>query len=84
MPPRQCCASASPCWACGSAGTQVTALGWEPVLLVIAIVTVTIVVSILLAKAMGFNPLFGFLSGGATAICGASAAHGAVCGAART
>lgn len=53
---------------------QVTALGWEPVLLVVAIVTITIVVSILLAKAMGFNPLFGFLSGGATAICGASAA----------
>jgi uncharacterized integral membrane protein (TIGR00698 family) len=27
-----------------------------------------------MAKLMGFNPLFGFLSGGATAICGASAA----------
>jgi uncharacterized integral membrane protein (TIGR00698 family) len=54
--------------------SQVTALGWEPVLLVIAIVTVTIAASILLARAMGFSPLFGFLSGGATAICGASAA----------
>ena len=53
---------------------QITALGWGPVLLVIAVVTITIAVSILLAKAMGFNPLFGFLSGGATAICGASAA----------
>ena len=53
---------------------QVTALGWAPVLLVIAIATITIAVSILLAKAMGFNPLFGLLSGGATAICGASAA----------
>ncbi len=54
--------------------SQVTELGWGPVLMVIAIVAITIGVSILLAKAMGFNPLFGFLSGGATAICGASAA----------
>ncbi len=53
---------------------QVAALGWMPVLMVIAIVTVTIGVSVLLARAMGFSPLFGFLSGGATAICGASAA----------
>jgi uncharacterized integral membrane protein (TIGR00698 family) len=53
---------------------QVTALGWMPVLMVIGIVTVTIGVSVLLARAMGFSPLFGFLSGGATAICGASAA----------
>ncbi len=53
---------------------QVAALGWEPVLMVVALVTVTILASIALAKAMGFNPLFGLLSGGATAICGASAA----------
>lgn len=53
---------------------QVTALGWMPVLMVIGIVTVTIGISVLLARAMGFSPLFGFLSGGATAICGASAA----------
>jgi uncharacterized integral membrane protein (TIGR00698 family) len=53
---------------------QVTALGWMPVVMVVLIVTVTIGVSVLLAKAMGFSPLFGFLSGGATAICGASAA----------
>jgi uncharacterized integral membrane protein (TIGR00698 family) len=53
---------------------QITALGWGPVILVVAIVTITIIASIFLAKAMGFNPLFGFLSGGATAICGASAA----------
>lgn len=53
---------------------QVTALGWMPVLMVIAIVTVTIGISVLLARLMGFSPLFGFLSGGATAICGASAA----------
>lgn len=53
---------------------QVTSLGLGPVLMVIGIVAVTILVSVGLARAMGFNPLFGFLSGGATAICGASAA----------
>jgi uncharacterized integral membrane protein (TIGR00698 family) len=53
---------------------QVTALGWGPVLMVVALVAGTILVSVALAKLMGFNPLFGFLSGGATAICGASAA----------
>lgn len=53
---------------------QVTSLGFGPVLMVIAVVAGTILVSVGLARAMGFNPLFGFLSGGATAICGASAA----------
>ncbi len=53
---------------------QVAALGWGPVALVICLVAFTIVMSILLARLMGFHPLFGFLSGGATAICGASAA----------
>lgn len=54
--------------------SQVTALGWEPVLMVIILVAMTIILSIMLARLLGFNPLFGFLSGGATAICGASAA----------
>lgn len=53
---------------------HVTALGWEPVAMVVVLVVATIAVSIMLARAMGFNPLFGFLSGGATAICGVSAA----------
>jgi uncharacterized integral membrane protein (TIGR00698 family) len=53
---------------------QVTSLGLGPVLMVVGIVAITILVSVGLARAMGFNPLFGFLSGGATAICGASAA----------
>lgn len=53
---------------------QVTALGWGPVVMVLLLVAVTILVSILVARRMGFNPLFGFLSGGANAICGASAA----------
>ncbi|WP_380878581.1 phosphoenolpyruvate carboxylase [Sphingomonas sp. DBB INV C78] len=53
---------------------QVTALGWAPVILSVALVSITIAVSVLAARFMGFSPLFGFLSGGATAICGASAA----------
>jgi uncharacterized integral membrane protein (TIGR00698 family) len=54
--------------------SEVGALGWHPIALLLLLVTGTILVSIALARLMGFNPLFGFLSGGATAICGASAA----------
>ena len=53
---------------------EVAALGWQPVALVIAVVSLTIFASIWAAKTMGFKPEFGLLSGGATAICGASAA----------
>jgi uncharacterized integral membrane protein (TIGR00698 family) len=53
---------------------QIAALGWHPVLLVVASVALTIAVSMLAARALGFSSLFGLLSGGATAICGASAA----------
>ena len=53
---------------------EVAALGWQPVALVIVVVSVTILASIWVARAMGFKPEFGLLSGGATAICGASAA----------
>lgn len=53
---------------------QIVALGWHPVVLVVLSVIVTIGVSMVVAKLMGFNTLFGLLSGGATAICGASAA----------
>jgi uncharacterized integral membrane protein (TIGR00698 family) len=53
---------------------QIVALGWHPVLIVVVSVVVTIGVSMLAARALGFNALFGLLSGGATAICGASAA----------
>ncbi len=53
---------------------QIASLGWHPVLVVVVSVVTTIVVSMLVARAMGFNVLFGLLSGGATAICGASAA----------
>jgi uncharacterized integral membrane protein (TIGR00698 family) len=55
-------------------GGQIAELGWSPVLIVIASVVLTIAISMLLARLMGFQSLFGLLSGGATAICGASAA----------
>ena len=53
---------------------QIASLGWEPIALVIGTVAITILVSILAARLLGFDPLFGMLTGGATAICGASAA----------
>jgi uncharacterized integral membrane protein (TIGR00698 family) len=53
---------------------QIAALGWQPVALVVVSVVVTIAVSMLAARLLGFQSLFGLLSGGATAICGASAA----------
>jgi uncharacterized integral membrane protein (TIGR00698 family) len=53
---------------------QVAELGWQPVLLVVVAVALTIGLSMIVARAMGFQSLFGLLSGGATAICGASAA----------
>lgn len=53
---------------------QVSALGWAPVAIVITLVVVVTGASVLLARALRFHPLFGLLSGGATAICGASAA----------
>jgi uncharacterized integral membrane protein (TIGR00698 family) len=53
---------------------DVAALGWSPLLLVLAAVSATILTSIVVARWMGFDPRFGILSGGATAICGASAA----------
>ena len=59
---------------------QVMALGWGPVVLVVASVAITITLSMVVARALGFQSLFGLLTGGATAICGASARAGAVGG----
>lgn len=53
---------------------QIAGLGWKPVALVVILVAVTISVSMVAARALGFQRLFGMLTGGATAICGASAA----------
>jgi uncharacterized integral membrane protein (TIGR00698 family) len=53
---------------------QVAALGWGPVGIVVVCVVLTIVLSMVAARLLGFQGLFGLLTGGATAICGASAA----------
>ena len=53
---------------------QIAELGWQPVAIVVLSVVLTIGVSMVMARLMGFQSLFGLLSGGATAICGASAA----------
>ena len=53
---------------------QIVHLGWHPIVLVIVSVVATILFSAIAARLVGFNTLFGFLTGGATAICGASAA----------
>jgi uncharacterized integral membrane protein (TIGR00698 family) len=53
---------------------QIAAMGWQPMLLVVSTVALTMAVSVVAARACGFRGLFGLLTGGATAICGASAA----------
>lgn len=53
---------------------QVVQLGWPPVLMVLASVVLTIGLSMVAARLLGFQSIFGLLTGGATAICGASAA----------
>lgn len=54
--------------------SQVQAMGWQPVLMVVLAVALTIIFGIVVAQAMGFQKFFGLLSGGAVGICGASAA----------
>ena len=54
--------------------TQVQALGWQSVGMVVLAVSLTIALGIVVAKALGFKPFFGLLSGGSVGICGASAA----------
>ena len=53
---------------------QVQALGWTTILLVVATVALTIGAGIAVAKALKLGSAFGTLTGGAVAICGASAA----------
>jgi len=53
---------------------QVAALGWTTIVLVVATVSLTIVAGIVVARALGLGSAFGTLTGGAVAICGASAA----------
>jgi hypothetical protein len=53
---------------------QIAEVGWQPMVIIVLTVALTIAVSMLAARLLGFQTLFGLLSGGATAICGASAA----------
>lgn len=53
---------------------QIAQLGWHPVVLVLVSLVATLLFSVIMARWLGFNTLFGVLTGGATAICGASAA----------
>jgi uncharacterized integral membrane protein (TIGR00698 family) len=53
---------------------QIASLGVLPVATVIAGVATTILIGVALARRLGLRPTFGALSGGAVAICGASAA----------
>lgn len=53
---------------------QVMDLGWQPIAIVILAVMLTIGIGIVLARLLGFQMFFGLLTGGAVAICGASAA----------
>ena len=54
--------------------TQIAALGWITAAVVVSAVLSTIAIGIVLARRLGLSPAQGLLSGGATAICGASAA----------
>src|SRR5215510_3851454 len=51
---------------------QIAGLGWQVVVLVVVSMAATILVSMAAARTLRFNVLFGFLTGGATAICGVS------------
>ena len=53
---------------------QVESLGWQTVALVVATVAITILAGVAFARAMKLGSAFGTLTGGAVAICGASAA----------
>jgi uncharacterized integral membrane protein (TIGR00698 family) len=49
-------------------------LGWEPILLLVVAVLGTILIGMICARALGVDRDLGVLTGGAVAICGASAA----------
>jgi uncharacterized integral membrane protein (TIGR00698 family) len=53
---------------------DVAQLGWGPVLGVVGLLVLTLASGLLIAKALGRATAFGLLTGGAVAICGASAA----------
>lgn len=59
--------------------SDVSALGWQPLALIIFAVFSTIMVGILISRLFGYRKRFGALTGGAVAICGASAAMAISC-----
>jgi uncharacterized membrane protein YadS len=54
--------------------TQIVALGWPTVAIVVAAVASTMAVAVLLGRRLGLPRTHSLLAGGAVAICGASAA----------
>jgi uncharacterized integral membrane protein (TIGR00698 family) len=54
--------------------SQVTTLSWTSLAFIVVAVGLTIACGIIVARLMGFRMFFGLLTGGAVAICGASAA----------
>ena len=54
--------------------TQIAALGWITAAVVVTAVLSTIAIGVVMARRLGMGTAQGVLSGGATAICGASAA----------
>jgi uncharacterized integral membrane protein (TIGR00698 family) len=54
--------------------SQVQALGWGTIALIVVSVGLTIVVGVIVSRALKLGNAFGTLTGGAVAICGASAA----------
>ena len=54
---------------------DVAQLGWAPVLGVFGLLVVTMASGLLIASTLGRSRAFGLLTGGAVAICGASAAR---------
>ncbi|HSW82827.1 MAG TPA: putative sulfate exporter family transporter [Usitatibacter sp.] len=54
--------------------TQVQALGWGTIILIVGSVALTIGVGLIVSRVMKLGNAFGTLTGGAVAICGASAA----------
>jgi uncharacterized integral membrane protein (TIGR00698 family) len=53
---------------------QIAALGWTSALIIVAAVMTTLLIGNRVAKSLGLSRHLGILAGGATAICGASAA----------
>lgn len=54
--------------------SDLSSLGWAPILIVFGLICATILVGIIISKLFGRGVRFGLLTGSAVAICGASAA----------